>query len=239
MPPSIGARIQSDIEDKILSGAWPPGSRIPYEHELMAQYECSRMTVSKVLGTMSARGLIVRRKRAGSFVASPATERSILKIEDFADMAARAGQTYLHRVLHRQDRTASRQERVTLDLPVASRVLDIQTLHLLDRVPVALEERLVMLGTVPDAAAEAFDQAPPGSWLLRHVPWTEAEHVISALNATTSLSQTLAIGRGEACLKLHRRTWLQGALVTDVRLTYPASRYSFSGRFSPGGSRAD
>lgn len=239
MPPSIAARIRSDIENRILSGAWPPGSRIPYEHELMAQYGCSRMTVSKVLGAMSARGLIVRRKRAGSFVASPATERSILRIEDFADMAVRARQTYQHRVLHRQDRTASAPERAALDLPARARVLDIRTLHLLDRVPVALEERLVVLGTVPDAAGETFAEAPPGTWLLRHVPWTEAEHVISALNATPSLSELLAIGPGDACLTLHRRTWLQGALVTDVRLTYPASRYSFSGRFSPGRGHAD
>ena len=56
---------------RILSGEWPPGHRIPFEHELTARYRCSRMTVSKALGDLVAAGLIERRRRAGSFVRRP------------------------------------------------------------------------------------------------------------------------------------------------------------------------
>ena len=236
MARSIGARIAAEIEERILSGAWPPGSRIPFEHVLMEQYGCSRMTVSKALGSMSARGLIVRRRRAGSFVAMPAAERSILKIEDFAEQARNAGQTYSHSLHRRRIRRLDRGEAQSLRLAPASRVLDIACRHELDAVPVAWEERLILLDMVPQAAGEDFLATPPGSWLLRHVPWSEAEHVISACSADAARASQLAIEPGAACLELHRRTWLQGALVTDVRLTYPGSRYRFSGRFSPGGS---
>ncbi len=49
MDSPLHRRIRSDIAERILSGEWPPGFRIPFEHELMADYDCSRMTVSKAL----------------------------------------------------------------------------------------------------------------------------------------------------------------------------------------------
>ncbi|WP_428377214.1 UTRA domain-containing protein [Lichenicoccus sp.] len=235
--PSIGARIEQDLERKILSGAWPPGSRIPYEHQLMEQFSCSRMTVSKVLNGLSSRGLIVRRSRAGSFVASPSGERSILRIEDLAEVASRTNQIYRHLILKRQDRPATRRERADLRLAQKTRVLEVSCRHELDAVPVAWEERLIVLSTVSNAAFETFAAVAPGTWLLQHVPWTEAEHVISGLNAGADLAVQLKIAPGDACLELHRRTWLQGVVVTDVRLVYAASRYRFSGRFSPTTSR--
>ncbi|HEU6442679.1 MAG TPA: GntR family transcriptional regulator, partial [Microvirga sp.] len=65
----LNQKIRRDIEGKIMSGEWPPGHRLPYEHELMAEYGCSRMTVSKVLSGLAVQGLITRRRRAGSVVA--------------------------------------------------------------------------------------------------------------------------------------------------------------------------
>ncbi len=233
MQPSISARIEQDLERKILSGAWPPGSRIPYEHQLMQQFNCSRMTVSKVLKELSSRGLIVRRHRAGSFVASPSVERSILRIEDLAEVAARTNQSYRHLIIKRQERAATPREHADLRLSPKTRLLEVHCRHQLGGVPVAWEERLIVLSTVSNAAFETFEADAPGSWLLRHVPWTEAEHVISGLNASVELAVQLKVAPGDACLELHRRTRLQGVLVTDVRLVYAASRYRFSGRFSP------
>ena len=59
-------RIQNDVERSILSGEWPPGHRIPFEHELTVQYGCSRMTVNKALTDLVKRGLIERRRKAGT-----------------------------------------------------------------------------------------------------------------------------------------------------------------------------
>ncbi|MCF3948855.1 GntR family transcriptional regulator, partial [Acidiphilium iwatense] len=75
-------RIIADLEAKILSGEWPPGYRIPFEHQLVAHYGCARMTVNKAISTLTAAGLIVRRRRAGSFVASPPVQSAVLQIPD-------------------------------------------------------------------------------------------------------------------------------------------------------------
>ena len=38
--PPLHERIRMDVEKLILSGRWPPGSRIPVEHELERRYGC-------------------------------------------------------------------------------------------------------------------------------------------------------------------------------------------------------
>ena len=50
---SLHQRILADISERILSGDWPPGHRIPFEHELSAEYGCSRMTVNKALSQLA------------------------------------------------------------------------------------------------------------------------------------------------------------------------------------------
>src|SRR3546814_16999838 len=66
--------VRADIEARIRSGAWPPGHRIPFEHELTATYGCSRATGSKALGALARAGIIDRRRRAGR-----AEERPLVK----------------------------------------------------------------------------------------------------------------------------------------------------------------
>lgn len=79
---SLHERIRNDVERHIMSGEWPPGYRIPFEHEMTRQYACSRMTVNKALGELVQRGLIERRRRLGTFVRQPHAQSAVLEIHD-------------------------------------------------------------------------------------------------------------------------------------------------------------
>ena len=105
---TLNQRIRSELEGRILSGEWAPGFRIPYEHELMEQYACSRMTVNKVLTALAESGMIERRRRAGSFVArqSPHLELVALEIPDIAVQVSAMGHAYGYRLLQRALRSA-------------------------------------------------------------------------------------------------------------------------------------
>jgi GntR family histidine utilization transcriptional repressor len=230
-----GERIRGDLERSILGGEWPPGHRIPSEHALMAQYGCSRMTVNKVLTALATAGLIVRRRHAGSFVAAPGREREMMEIQNLAEEAARLGQPYRHEILVRTERAAGSEEARSPGLRPGTPLLELRCRHWIGARPYALEERLISLAQVPASRDEAFAAEPPGTWLLRTAPWSEAEHVIRALEARGEIATLLGVVEGAACLQLHRRTWHGGRLVTDVVLTYPGDRHSFAGRFSPGG----
>lgn len=108
--------------------------------------------------------------------------------------------------------------------------------HFADGEIVELEERWINLTAVPEAATLPFDDVSPNHWLVSHVPWTEAEHTISAISADAGLASALA-SAGAACLLLERRTFLDDQVVTFARLTHPGSRHRLTERFKPGSSR--
>ncbi|MBM6593687.1 histidine utilization repressor [Microvirga pudoricolor] len=235
MADTLHQRIRSDIETRILSGTWEPGYRIPFEHELMEQYRCSRMTVNKALSSLAEAGLIERRRRAGSFVARPLAQSAVLQIPDIpAEITAR-GDAYGYELLSSTRRKSTQEDRDRLRatgngvLPV----LDLCCRHLARGEPFAIEERLMNLAIVPEDAITAFKTTPPGTWLLHHVPWTEAENRIYAVQAGPAKAKLLGVAPDKACLVVERRTWRGADTVTFVRLTYPGDLYQLVAQFTP------
>ena len=222
-------RIRASIEDQILSGAWPPGYRIPFEHELMAVHGCSRMTVNKALSALAETGLIERRRRAGSFVARPKVHSAVLDIPDLQSEVTRRGQAYGFRLISARRRAP--RGPAEADLAQGGELLDVRGVHLAAGRPLALEERLISLVVAPQAAEMDFSDHPPGAWLLEHVPWTEAEHRISALGADAATARILEVTRGAACLVVDRRTWRGSTPVTTVRQLFPGEAYDLVARF--------
>lgn len=233
-PSSLHQRIMTEIEDKILSGEWPPGYRIPFEHELTAQYKCSRMTVNKVLTQLAHAGLIERRRRAGSFVTRPHSQSAILQIQELESEVQALGLAYGHEIVKRRKRRGTREDRECFGLEEVGAVLHLDCRHFAGRRPFCLEERLINLAAVPEAENEEFSEIPPGSWLVRRVPWTTAEHRIRATGADRSMAALLRIPEATPCLVVERRTWSAEQPVTFVRLTYPGDAHELVARFSPG-----
>ena len=222
-------RIASDIERRIASGEWRPGFRIPTEAELMAEYGCARMTVSRAMTDLSARGLVVRRRRAGTVVAHPPVHSSALvAIPDIQSEIEGRGLAYSHRLLLRIVRPTRADED-----GMGARLIELETLHLADSMPFTLERRLISLTTAPEAEHADFTAAPPGGWLLAHMPWTEAEHRISAVGADGETATRLGLSDGTPCLRLERRTWRDGLAVTWAWQTFPGAAYDLVARFSP------
>lgn len=229
------AAIRRDLETAILSGRWPPGHKVPSEHELVARYGCARMTVNKALSELAAAGLIVRHRRIGSFVATPTTEESILEIHDIEAEARRAGKAYRFALTARAMRKATAADAERLAAPVGVPILALNSIHHVAGAPFAAEDRLINLLAVPEASNADFSKLPPGSWLLAQMPWNRARHRISAVNADAATAQGLKIARGTACLVVERQTWLRNAPITQVKLTYPGDCHHLLAHFSPAG----
>jgi GntR family transcriptional regulator, histidine utilization repressor len=232
---TLHQRIRSDIERRILTGTWPPGHRIPFEHEIMAQYGCARMTVNKAIASLVHAGLIVRRRKVGSFVAQPRVQSAILEIPDIQATIGARGETYGLKLLSSRRRKPGSRHAQEKVLAAKGDLLDVRCLHLADGKPFALEERLISLGAVPEAADVDFSSEPPGTWLLGHVPWTEAEHRIEAVGADAETAHALSIDSGSACLLLERRTWRGREHITHVRQFFAGAAYALVARFTPKG----
>lgn len=234
---SLNQRIRRDIERKILSGAWPPGHRIPFEHELTAKYGCSRMTVNRVLTVLAEIGMIKRRRRAGTFVARqhPHMESVALDIPDLSSEVASRGLTYSYKLIDRQRRKAHKNSPQEQELGADNSLLLLQGIHLADDEPFALEDRAVNADAVPQALEMDFSASAPGTWLLHHMPWTRATHRISAAAASAAQAALLKVQAGTACLVLERQTWRGGRGITYVKQIFLGDSYDLVARFSPGG----
>jgi GntR family transcriptional regulator, histidine utilization repressor len=230
--PPLHARILADVRSRILSGEWPPGHRIPFEHEFVESYNCSRMTVNKALSRLAAAGLIERRRKSGSFVARPHSESAVLQITDVPAEIEALGLKPSFAVIARAIRRTNGADRERLGPQAGARVLEIVCRHDAGPAPFCLEHRLINLESAPAAEQEPFDSQPPGSWLIARAPWTRAENRISAASASRETAAHLALEAGAACLVVTRRTWRDETPVTWVRLVYSA-RHELVARFSP------
>lgn len=225
-------RIRQDIETKVMSGAWLPGHRIPYEYELMEQYECSRMTINKALATLVERGLIERRKRAGSFVLAPKYHRAAFELPDLRAQMISEGKRYDFELTDRSVRKANPSDRFLLDVDDGE-ILSLKCRHFVDGEPYSLEDRIINLHLVPEARDVAFDRDPPNSWLFGHVPWSDARHRITTINAEPDMALALGIRPDGACMVVERWTWRVQEKITYVRNIYPGARFSIEAVFSP------
>ncbi|MFK0164740.1 histidine utilization repressor [Rhizobium sp. NPDC090279] len=230
---TLHQRILSDIESQIVSGAWPPGHRIPFEMDLAEQYDCSRMTVNKVLTQLARAGLIERRKRSGSFVTHPQAQSAVLEIHDIKSEVLSLNLSYSHRLTKLAARRGRPEDARRLQFVGSIPVLEINCIHYAGARPFCLEDRVINLDVVPEAAKADFETLPPGPWLLNQVPWSTAEHQIRAISAEADAAMNLDIQKGTACLVVERRTWSTAGPITHVRLTYPGDRHSLVARFTP------
>jgi GntR family transcriptional regulator len=67
-PPPKFARVITEIQQRIESGKYPPGSLLPSEHQLSAEFDIARPTVVRALRVLRENGWIETKQGKGSFV---------------------------------------------------------------------------------------------------------------------------------------------------------------------------
>lgn len=216
----------------IADGTWPPETKIPKEFEIIERYGAARMTVHRALRSLAAEGLVSRRRRFGTVVTARPPERSVLEIWDIGAEVARFGGVHTFEILERR-RVDDEAAGAALGADPGTPLVRFLVRHFSDGEPLQIEERLINLAALPEVATLPFAETPPGSWLVANVPWSEAEHVISAEGAAPESARLLDIVPGAACLVVERRTWNDGVPITWARLVHPGDKRRLVARFRP------
>jgi GntR family histidine utilization transcriptional repressor len=229
----VWLQIRRTLAQPILSGEWRPGTRIPAEMELREHFQTSRMTVNKAVQSLASEGLLQRRRKVGTVVSARAQERPVFEIWNTADVVERSGEEYGYRLLECELVKDDPEKRALLNVTRTTQLLWLRCVHLSNGRPVQMEERLVNVDAAPGITCHPLDSVAPGPWLLAHVPWTEAEHTISACEAGEIEASALDVRLGSACLVVERRTWNGEVPVTVARLWHPGAQHRLVGRFAP------
>ncbi len=230
-PVPLYQQIKDRIRSQISTGTWPPGRRIPSENQIVAELSVSRMTVNRALRELTEEGTLDRVAGVGRFVAAPPRHASLIELRNIAEEIAADGREHRAKIVWQERVKVDATLAERLELAVGETVFHVTLVHLSDHLPIQLEDRWVSPQAAPDFLDVDFTRTTPSEHLLRTLEPEEMEHIVQATMPDAATSELLAIARTEPCLRLERRTWNGGRVVTYAILTYPSSRYDLGARY--------
>ena len=151
---TIAAQLTQDIED----GRREPGSRLPTENMLAAQYQVNRHTVRRALNDLQDRGLIEVTQGRGSFVRRPYTSVCVApswRMDDAASVVLREQSDTVRRA------QASRAIAETLDLEVGDELYAFEVECRAHRALIALMTHYVPVAYVSERFPDAVERGVP------------------------------------------------------------------------------
>jgi GntR family transcriptional regulator len=80
-PTPLYHQLAEHLTARIRAGEYPPGSRIPSEHQLAADFAVGRPTVRQAIDVLARKGLLARRRGAGTFVCEPQQEVALFSLD--------------------------------------------------------------------------------------------------------------------------------------------------------------
>ena len=229
-------QVKDYLTRRIQDGTLRAGDRLPSEHELVAQFGISRMTINRALRELVEQGRIVRVAGVGSFVAENKPQSTLLQIANLASEIRARGHGYRCEMLTVERVAATLEIAAALDVRTGEAVFHSVCVHLEDGLPIQLEDRYVNPRIVPDFAQQDFTHQQPSEFLVRTVPFDEIEHVVDAVLPSAEQALRLQMEPSQPCLLLTRRTWTRGVPVTLVRCLHPATRYHLGSRYKSDGN---
>lgn len=232
MSAPLYATIKQSICDAVRDGTLKPGDRVASEAELVAQFGVSRMTANRALRELQSAGVIVRRAGSGSFIAEPRPIGQMIEIRNIADEVRERGHAYRARVIQNVEERANGDMAALLEVPAGTRLFHSVIVHHEAEFPIQLEERFVLASIAPDYGAMDFTRATPNEYLTQIAPLERVEHRVSAMMPDARTRTMLALTEGEPVLRMTRRTWSRGRLVSHAWLTHPGTRFELSAAFS-------
>lgn len=231
-PEPIYLQIKQIIQQRIDSGEWPAGQKLPSENELVNALEVSRMTINRALRELTQEGLIRRVHGVGSFVAEARRHASLIELQDIALEIEHDGKRHQIRLLQQTSVQADPFIADALEISPGDPVFYLSAVHYQDELPIQLESRYVNAKAMPQFMQQDFSRITPTAYLLEQFKPDEMEHRVSAVMPDPEVRELLAMQAGQPCLRLIRRTWHQQQVVTHVTLTYPGDRYELGARYA-------
>ena len=206
-----------------------PGSPVPTERELSAEFGTSRTTVRQALLELVAEGRLVRRQGSGTYVAEPKMTWP-LHLTSFTEQAAANGFTASTQLLSAERIRADNEIAGRLGIEVGAAVFRIERLRLADECPMAVETAHLSATRFPQLTRHL--RREPSLYAVLGARYgvvpVSVEESISTAPASPRESALLNTDTGAPMLVLARRSFDQsGAPVEWVTSWYRGDRVTF------------
>ena len=212
--------VKEEILERLRDRTWGPGDLLPREIALAEEFGCARTTVNRALRELSDEGLLERKRKAGTRVRMSPLRSARFEIPLIRDEIEASGSVYRYRLVSQQIMQAPDWLCARLDLGDNAQVAHVRCMHFSGSAPYQFEDRWINCGIVPEIGSTTFEQESPNEWLVREVPFSNAEISFFAAAADTAMSEFLQVQNGEAIFASERATWREGNPVTLARMYF-------------------
>ena len=212
--------IHLELLRRINEREWPPGSVVPNEADLAAQFGCARTTVHRAMRELAEAGLIDRKRKAGTRVALLPISRVVLDIPIIRLEVEERNAEWSYGLIRQVVQAAPPSITSRLGLERGTRMLHVTSVHFADNHPFLHEDRWINIDALPELASVDFSRVSANEWLIQNAPYTSGDIAFSASNADADLAEALQASEGAALFVVDRITWNRGVPITVVRLSY-------------------
>lgn len=238
-PVPIYHQLVEQFERAIRDGRLQPGAMIETEVGLAKRLNLSRPTVRHAINELTARGLVVRRRRVGTTVTSqPPGEGGGLRSSDGSDVQGAGSSIKVLRLVFGEV-----DERVAAQLKIDARtsLMVVDRLKSVEGVPVALLRNWLPASISDLSAAELQANGLHQCLAQRGLIAAETQQVVGSRPASTAERDLLELGRWDSVLTITQLAYDSGGGVLDYgEYAYRADRYQLRVTSRPdwGDSRA-
>jgi GntR family transcriptional regulator len=221
-------RIERAITGAIQDGVLPPGTVFPPEPDLADRLGLSRQTINQALTGLARRGLLVRRRGVGTFVAEPVVEQPLGQLYSFIRTLTAQGHSPSTRLLG----SRITQDDLASSLLTGNRdglVFEVSRLRLVDGDPVVFEELYLPLACgeslPPDRLAHEvlYDLLAE----ICAVTVSHAEETLRPVTIERTEAALLGVHPGEPAFLVERTSYANQTPVEFRRSLIRGDRYRF------------
>lgn len=235
MKETLYQRVARELVQSIASGQYAPGSLLPSEQELSAQYAVSRHTIREALRELTALELVSRRKGIGTLVIGKGEDRghshSLASLEDLLTLA----KTNIRVVKKIDDVVADHELAQTIGCEPGSRWLHIASIREDGKRPDAPICWTDSYASTDYAKVRQLVRSDPfaliSDLIEQHygIKSEEVRQTITAIGVPAKMAKTLGVAPGSPALKIVRRyTDIAGNVFETTVSVHPAERYTCS-----------
>lgn len=215
--------VRARVVDRLRSGHWSPGDRIPTEAELASEFGVGIGTIRRAVEELVAEGVLIRRARRGTTVARHTNENSFDMFFSFVDLAGSPIKVSAKLLSFAKER-ASPEVAAALRLARGARVARIENLRLLDGAPVMLDRIWIPLERFADLSIETFSARRSsiyGYYQEHHgISIVRVVEDLGACSADDSLAQPLELAAGDPLLRIQRTAFTYKDTPIEFRLRH-------------------
>ncbi|GAA4617135.1 GntR family transcriptional regulator [Saccharopolyspora hordei] len=226
-PVPLYYQVASQIEEAIDSGALPVGARLGNEIDLAARLGLSRPTIRQAIGSLVDKGLVVRKRGAGTQVVFNRVKRS-LELSSLFDDLSRVDQQPTTKVLVNEVITPSPEVAHLLGIGEEDQVLHLERVRSARGEPIARMRNYLPAGLVEPTDDQLEEHGLYQLLRSAGVQLHAAQQSIGARVAEEADAELLDEPVGAPLLTMQRTTYDQSGRVVEYGThVYRASRYTF------------